>query len=171
VLERLRPGDIITHCFRPFPNTAVAADGRIHKDVIAARERGVIFDIGHGSGSFGFQTAMAMIKHGFLPDVISSDVHSLSIKGPAFDLLHTMSKFLAMGVKLSDVIRATTVNAAKAVRKADRGTLRPGTLGDATVLSLEKGRITFEDVIGQRVEGSEKLVCRGIVLGGRWWHG
>jgi len=171
VLERLRPGDIITHCFRPFPNTAVAADGRIHRDVIEARQRGVIFDIGHGSGSFGFQTAMAMIKHGFLPDVISSDVHTLSIAGPAYDLLHTMSKFLAMGVKLPEVIRAATINAAKAVRKADRGTLRQGTLGDATVLSVEKGRVTFQDVIGQRVEGNEKLVCRGIVLNGQWWHG
>ena len=171
MLERLRPGDIITHCFRPFPNTAVAADGRIHRDVIEARERGVIFDIGHGSGSFGFQTAMAMIRHGFLPDVISSDVHTLSIAGPAYDLLHTMSKFLAMGVKLPEVIRAATVNAAKAVRKTDRGTLRPGALGDATVLSVETGRFTFEDVIGQRVEGNEKLVCRGIVLGGKWWHG
>jgi dihydroorotase len=114
---------------------------------------------------------MAMIKHGFLPDVISSDVHSLSIQGPAYDLLHTMSKFLAMGVMLPDVIRATTINAARAVRKTDRGTLRAGTLGDATVLSVEKGRVTFEDVIGHRVEGTEKLVCRGIVLGGKWWHG
>jgi dihydroorotase len=76
-----------------------------------------------------------------------------------------------MGVKLPEVIRATTINAAKAVRKADRGTLRSGALGDATVLSLEKGRITFQDVIGQRVEGNEKLVCRGIVLNGQWWHG
>ncbi|HEX2117277.1 MAG TPA: amidohydrolase/deacetylase family metallohydrolase, partial [Alphaproteobacteria bacterium] len=70
-----------------------------------------------------------------------------------------------------EVIRATTLNAAKAVRKSDRGTLRPGTLGDATVLSLERGRVMFEDVIGQRVEGNEKLACRGIVLGGKWWHG
>lgn len=171
VLERLRPGDIITHCFRPFPNTAATADGRIHQDVLDARARGVLFDIGHGSGSFGFQTAMAMLKHGFLPDVISSDVHSLSIAGPAYDLLHTMSKFLALGVKLPEIVRATTINAAKAVRRADRGSLQPGLLGDATVLAVEKGRVTFEDVIGHRIEGSEKLVCRGIVLDGRWWHG
>jgi dihydroorotase len=171
VLGRLRPGDIITHCFRPFPNTAATADGRIHQDVIEARARGVLFDIGHGAGSFGFETAMTMLKHGFLPDVISSDVHALSIGGPAYDLLHTMSKFLALGVKLPELVRATTVNAAKAARKADRGTLKPGLLGDATVLSIEKGRITFEDVIGHRVEGNEKLVCHGIVLGGRWWHG
>jgi dihydroorotase len=171
VIDRLRPGDILTHCFRPFPNAPVRADGSVRDEVLAARSRGVIFDIGHGGGSFGFGTTRAMLAAGFLPDVISSDVHSLSITGPAFDLLHTMSKFLAMGVTLSDVIRATTINAARAVRKTDRGTLRAGTLGDATVLSVEKGRVTFEDVIGQRVEGSEKLVCRGIVLGGQWWHG
>jgi dihydroorotase len=171
VMARLRPGDIITHCFRPFPNTAATADGRIHQDVLDARARGVLFDIGHGAGSFGFATSMTMLKNGFLPDVISSDVHTLSIGGPAYDLLHTMSKFLALGVTLPDVIRATTVNAAKAARIADRGTLKPGLLGDATVLSVEKGRIAFEDVIGHRVEGSEKLVCRGIVLNGRWWHG
>ena len=74
-------------------------------------------------------------------------------------------------MKLPEIIRATTVNAAKAARKADRGTLKPGLLGDATVLSVEKGRITFEDVIGHRVEGNEKIMCRGIVLDGKWWHG
>ena len=94
VMARLRPGDIITHCFRPFPNTAATPDGRIHQDVLDARERGVLFDIGHGAGSFGFATSMTMLKNGFLPDVISSDVHTLSIGGPAYDLLHTMSKFL-----------------------------------------------------------------------------
>jgi dihydroorotase len=171
VLERLRPGDIVTHCFRPFPNTAVTSDGRVHQDVLNARARGVLFDIGHGSGSFGFQTAMAMLKNGFLPDVISSDVHTLSITGPAFNLLHTMSKFLALGVPLAEVVRATTINAAGAVRMTDRGTLKPGLLGDATVLEVEKSRVTFEDVIGQHVDGTEKLVCRGIVLGGRWWQG
>jgi dihydroorotase len=171
VMARLRPGDIITHCFRPFPNTAATADGRIHQDVLDARARGVLFDIGHGAGSFGFATSITMLKNGFLPDVISSDVHTLSIGGPAYDLLHTMSKFLALGVTLPDVIRATTVNAAKAARIADRGTLKPGLLGDATVLAIEKGRIAFEDVIGDRFEGNEKLVCRGIVLNGRWWHG
>jgi dihydroorotase len=90
VMPRLRKGDILTHCFRPFPNTPVAPDGAVHDDVLAARERGVIFDIGHGKGSFGYQTAMAMLQQGFLPDVISSDIHVVSIDGPAYDLLTTM---------------------------------------------------------------------------------
>jgi dihydroorotase len=108
VLARLRRGDILTHCFRPFPNASVQQDGRIREEVLEARRRGVIFDIGHGSGSFGFRTAEAMLTAGFPPDVISSDVHALSIKGPAFDQLVTMSKFLCLGMELIDVIRAST---------------------------------------------------------------
>ena len=171
VMPRLRRGDILTHCFRPFPNTPVAPGGAVREDVLAARERGVIFDIGHGGGSFGYETAMAMLKTGFLPDVISSDVHTLSIEGPAFDLLTTMSKFLALGVELREVVRATTVNAASAVRLQDRGTLRPGLLGDATVLELERGRFELKDVLGETLVAEQRLACRGIVLGGKWWHG
>jgi dihydroorotase len=143
----------------------------VREDVLAARERGVIFDIGHGKGSFGYETAMAMLQQGFLPDVISSDIHVVSIDGPAYDLLTTMSKFLALGVPFAEVIRATTVNPAEAVRLKDRGTLRPGLLGDATVLTLEQGRFVFEDVLGEKLIAEQQLACRGIVLGGRWWHG
>jgi dihydroorotase len=171
VMPRLRKGDILTHCFRPFPNTPVAPDGAVREDVLAARERGVIFDIGHGKGSFGYETAMAMLKQDFLPDVISSDIHVVSIDGPAYDLLTTMSKFLVLGVPLVEVIRATTINPARAVRLQDRGTLRPGLLGDATVLTLEQGSFVFEDVLGERLRAEQRIACRGIVLGGRWWHG
>ena len=114
VLARLRRGDILTHCFRPFPNAPVQEDGQIREEVLEARRRGVIFDIGHGSGSFGFRTAEAMLAAGFLPDVISSDVHALSINGPAFDQLVTMSKFLCLEMALIDVIRASTAAPAAA---------------------------------------------------------
>jgi len=171
VMRALRSGDILTHCFRPFPNAPAAPDGRVHDDVLEARARGVIFDIGHGKGSFGFETAMAMLNNGFLPDVISSDVHTLSIGGPAFDLLITMSKFLALGVPLGEVIRAATINPARAAQLADRGTLVPGMLGDASLLSVERGEYVFEDALGETMTGGERLACRGIVLGGRWWHG
>src|SRR6202023_1121789 len=116
VLSRLRRGDVITHCFRPFPNAPVMPDGRIREEVLEARRRGVIFDIGHGSGSFGFRTAEAMLIAGFLPDVISSDVHALSIEGPAFNQLVTMSKFLCLGMELVDAIRASTAGPAAALR-------------------------------------------------------
>jgi len=114
VLSRLRRGDILTHCFRPFPNAPVQGDGQIREEVLEARRRGVIFDIGHGGGSFGFRTAEAMLAAGFLPDAISSDVHTLSVNGPAFDQLVTMSKFLCLGMELVDVIRASTAAPAAA---------------------------------------------------------
>jgi dihydroorotase len=171
VLALLRPGDILTHCFRPFPNAPADPSGEVYDDVLAARARGVIFDIGHGRGSFGFATAMAMVKQGFLPDVLSSDVHLTSIDGPAFNLLVTMSKFLLLGVPLTEIIRATTINAARAVRLTDRGTLKPGLLGDATVLGIEDGAVTFTDSIGEAMQGEKSFASHGIVLGGRWWHG
>src|SRR5438128_2511520 len=128
VLTRLRRGDILTHCFRPFPNAPVQADGRIREEVIEARRRGVIFDIGHG-GSFGFRTAEAMLAAGFLPDAISSDVHTLSVNGPAFDQLVTLSKFLCLGMELVDVIRASTAAPAAAVGRSDIGRLPIGAGG------------------------------------------
>ena len=170
VMAALRPGDILTHCFRSFPNAPAAADGRVHQDVLDARARGVIFDIGHGKGSFGFDTAMAMLKNGFLPDVISSDVHILSIDGPAYDLLITMSKFLALGVALSDVVRMATINPARAARLTDRGTFRVGMLGDASVLNIAQGEFEYVDSLGETITGPQRLDCAAIVLGGRVWH-
>ncbi|HEX4259932.1 MAG TPA: amidohydrolase/deacetylase family metallohydrolase [Acetobacteraceae bacterium] len=169
LLPRLRPGDILTHCYRPFPNAPVRPDGSVHVEVSAARTRGVIFDIGHGGGSFGFATAIAMLRAGAAPDVISSDVHALSIQGPAFDLLHTMSKFLDLGVAVGEIVRMATINAARAIRREDRGTLAPGLLGDATVLAIEEGDFTFRDVLGETRQGTQRFACRGAVLGGRWW--
>ncbi len=169
VLGLLRRGDILTHCFRPYPNAPAAADGGVERDVLDARARGVIFDIGHGRGSFGFATARQMLKNGFSPDVISSDAHLTSVGGPAFDLLTTMSKFLGLGLTLGEVVRASTINAARAVRCEDRGTLKPGLLGDATVLELERGPFTLTDVVGETIRTEHKLACSGIVLGGRWW--
>ncbi len=171
VMNLLRRGDILTHCFRPWPNAPHAPTGEVQPDVLAARERGVIFDIGHGRGSFGFETAMAMLKNGFMPDVISSDVHLTSIGGPAYNMLVTMSKFLRLGMPLHDIIRASTINAARAVRKDDRGTLGVGLLGDATILDIEKGNFSFQDVMGETLTATEQITCSGIVLGGRWWHG
>src|SRR5271156_3028286 len=137
VLARLRPGDILTHAFRPFPNSPATAQGTVKRAVIEARARGVLFDIGHGKGSFAFKTARAMLANGFLPDTISSDVHALCIDGPAFDLLTTLSKFLSLGLPLVDVVRAATINPAKALKRPELGTFREGAAGDASILSLE----------------------------------
>lgn len=170
VVPFLRKGDILTHCFRPFPNAPVAPDGKVRDEILKARERGVIFDIGHGGGSFGFGTTAKMLAAGFLPDVISSDVHIISIEGPAFDLLTTMSKFLCLGVDLGTVIKLSTVNAALAIARPDLGTLKPGAVGEAAVLEMTEGRFDYTDSIGEHMMGDKRLACRGVVLDGKWWH-
>src|SRR5499427_4710484 len=170
VLSRLRRGDILTHCFRPFPNAPVQQDGLIREEVLEARRRGVIFDIGHGSGSFGFRTAEAMLTAGFFPDVISSDVHALSVNGPAFDQLVTMSKFLCLGMELIDVIRASTAAPAAALGRTDIGSLQIGAVGDVTVLELAEGDFEYRDVLGEVLAGHRRLTARGVVVAGNWWH-
>src|SRR5215472_4658517 len=127
VVGRLRPGDVLTHAFRPFPNTPATAQGTVKKVVTEARQRGVLFDIGHGKASFAFKTARAMLANGFYPDTISSDVHVLCIDGPAFDQVTTMSN-LCMGMPFADVVAASTVNAAMVLRRPELGSLRPGSV-------------------------------------------
>jgi dihydroorotase len=170
VIARLRPGDVLTHAFRPFPNSPTTAQGRVKRAVIEARQRGVLFDIGHGKGSFAFKTARAMLANGFLPDTISSDVHALCINGPAFDQVTTMSKFLCLGMPLADVIAASTVNAAFALKRPELGSFKSGSVGDATILSIDDGRFDYVDVVGEHLTGDRKIASQGVVIAGRWWH-
>jgi dihydroorotase len=170
VLEVLRPGDILTHCFKPFPNAPCHADGRVREQVWRAREKGVLFDIAHGRGSFSFQTARAMLAAGFLPDVISSDVHKLSVDGPAYDNLVTMSKFLCLGLPLEKIVQAVTVTPARVLGRPDLADLSIGSTGDCTVMRLVEGRFLYEDVLGERMEGNCKLELDCVVLAGRLWH-
>ena len=170
VLDMLRPGDVLTHAFRPFPNSPATQQGTVKREVLEARKRGVKFDIGHGKGSFAFKTARAMLANGFMPDTISSDVHALCINGPAFDQVTTMSKFLCLGVPLSDVIAASTVNAAMALKRPELGSLKPGSAGDATILSIREGTFDYVDVVGEHLTGDRRIVSEGVVLAGRWWH-
>jgi dihydroorotase len=170
VLAKLRPGDVLTHAFRPFPNTPATAQGTVKKAVLDARERGVLFDIGHGKGSFAFKTARAMLANSFYPDTISSDIHLLCIDGPAFDQVTTMSKFLCMGMPLPDVIACSTVNAAMALRRPELGTLKPGSVGDATLISVREGQFDYVDVVGEHLIGDRKIASEGVVIAGRWWH-
>jgi dihydroorotase len=171
VLARLRRGDILTHCFRPFPNAPALPGGGVRPEVLAARERGVVFDIGHGAGSFGFATTRAMLAAGFKPDVISSDVHSVSIDGPAHDLLHTLGKFHALGMTLPEVVAAATCNAAGAVRRPEIGTLKPGAIGEASIFEVVKGPVDYRDVLGESFVGDIGFKARGVVLNGKWWSG
>ena len=170
VIARLRPGDVLTHAFRPFPNSPATAQGTVKRAVIEARRRGVLFDIGHGKGSFAFKTARAMLANGFMPDTISSDVHALCINGPAFDQVTTMSKFLCLGMPLVDVIGAATVNAAFALQRPELGSFKPGSAGDATILSIKDGRFDYVDVVGEHLAGDRRISSEGVVIAGRWWH-
>jgi dihydroorotase len=170
VVERLRPGDVLTHAFRPFPNTPLDPQGRVKDVVRRARERGVLFDIGHGKASFAFKTARGMLANGFYPDTISSDVHALCIDGPAFDQVTTLSKLLCMGMPLNDVIAATTVNAAMALKRPELGSFKPGSAGDATVLSIRAGEFDYVDAVGEHLTGDKRIVSEGVVIAGKWWH-
>ncbi|MEM9047116.1 MAG: amidohydrolase/deacetylase family metallohydrolase [Pseudomonadota bacterium] len=168
VVERLRRGDVLTYCYRPFPNAPIHGDGRVHDAVRAARGRGVLFDIGHGKGSFSWPVARAMAAAGFWPDVISSDVHTLCIDGPAYDLLTTMTKFLKLGMGLPEIIEATTKAPAKAVRRPDLGGLTPGGLGEASIVRLVETEIALSDVEGEVVHHDRAFQAVGTVISGRW---
>ena len=169
VMGRMRKGDILTHCFRPFPNAPSLPGGGVRPEVAAARARGVIFDIGHGAGSCGFGTSRAMLAAGFKPDVISSDVHILSINGPAFDLLHTLGKFHALGMSLPEVVACATVHAARAIRRPEIGTLKPGSLGEASIFEVITEPTEYRDVLGEVIHSDHGFAARGLVLDGRWW--
>jgi dihydroorotase len=170
VIGMLRPGDVLTHAFRPFPNAPCTAQGTVKQAVQDARRRGVLFDIGHGKGSFAFKTARAMLANGFMPDTISSDIHTLCIDGPAFDQVTTMSKFLCMGVSLYEVVKASTMNAGLMLQRPEYGSLKAGCLGDATILSVREGKHAYMDVVGETLMGDRRIVSEGVVLKGRWWH-
>jgi len=167
VVAKLRKGDVLTHCYRPFPNSPVDGQGKVKAEILKARERGVLFDIGHGMGSFSWKTARAMMAKGFPPDTISSDVHALCIEGPAYDQVTTMSKFLPLGMSINDIIAASAINAAKAVQRPELGALRPGAAGDASILELRDGAFKLEDVRGDIFIAPQRFFAAGLVIGGR----
>ncbi|MCG8547538.1 MAG: amidohydrolase/deacetylase family metallohydrolase, partial [Alphaproteobacteria bacterium] len=170
ILERLRPGDILTHCCRMFPNAAVDRERNVRREVEQAREHGVIFDVGHGRGSFDFDVASAMVDAGFLPDVLSSDVHINSIDGPAFDVLVTMSKFLSLGAPMIEVVRGATSNPARAIGRPELGSLKPGSPGDAVVLKQETGAFEYMDSLNKTMTGDQRLSPVAMLVDGAWWE-
>jgi dihydroorotase len=166
VVNMLRPGDILTHCFRPDPNSAIGADGKVLDAVRKARERGVLFDIAHGMGAFGYETTEAALKDGFKPDLISSDVHVIAIEGPGYDLLHTMSKLLNCGLSLAEVVGMSTNRPALAIRRPDLGQLGVGAPADISVLREVESDYVFADVVGVKRQGSTLLQPVACYLGG-----
>ena len=165
VTEILRPGDMSTHCFRwPAP---LIEDGKPAPFLLAARRRGVKFDVGHGGGSFHFRLAEPLTKAGFYPDSISTDLHTPSINGSMLDMPTVMSKFLAMGMPLVEVIRASTANPASQVLHPELGQLAVGAEADIALFRLEKGKFGYSDVVGGQITGGERLTCELTVRAGK----
>ncbi len=169
IVDRLRPGDILTHCFRPSPNGPVDDRRRVLPALRRARERGVRFDLGHGFGSFGFESAEAAIADGFLPDTVSSDVHALSVDGPAFDLLHSINKLLNSGVSLIDLVRMATVEPARAMRRPELGHLGVGAPADLALLRVAEVPLRFTDATGATRDGVQLLKPLGMLRAGCWY--
>ena len=170
-LNMLRPGDVLTHSFRHSPggNGILDSEGNALEEAWAARERGVVFDVGHGKGSFSFETMERAMAQGFLPDTISSDLHIGNVDRTVYDLHTTLSKFLHLGMRLDEVIRLGTEAPAEVIGKSNElGTLRPGAVGDVTISKLEEGRFELSDSGGRRiVEGTHRLTHVKTIKGGR----
>jgi dihydroorotase len=158
VAELLRPGDILTHCFTGGDMKILNDDGKINPTIKELQERGLVLDIGHGTGSFSFETTDAMLAQGVLPDVISSDIHQMARQGPMFDMPTTLSKFLNLGLSLPDTISRATSKPAAAMRRPDLGTLAVGSPADIAVWKVEEGEYTFYDVDLNPRTGTMKLV-------------
>jgi dihydroorotase len=167
VLEFLKPGDILTHCFTGGTMRVTAGDHRPHASILAAAQRGVILDVGHGAGSFDFAVAEGMLAAGLAPDVISTDMHQLSVHGPMFDLPTCMSKFLAMNVPLETVVQAVTSRPAQILGLPDVGTLQVGAYADVALLRLHQGEFHFYDIAMASRTGSQLLRCEQTILNGR----
>jgi dihydroorotase len=164
--QKLRPGDIYTHCYSGLRNE-LTASGKVNPGMIAGRNRGVIFDVGHGGGSFAWRIAVPAVQQGFLPDSISSDLHIGSMNAGMKDMLNIMGKFLALGMSVDDVIRWSTWNPAHEIHHPELGNLSVGAPADVAVLSLEQGNFGFTDMYGARMNGHQRLECQMTVLAGK----
>ena len=164
--KKLRPGDIYTHCYSGLRGE-LTSDGKPNPGMIEGRKRGVMFDVGHGGGSFAWRVAVPLMKAGFTPDSISTDLHNSSMNGGMKDMLNVMDKFLAMGMSVDDVIARSTWNPAKEIQRTELGNLSVGSPADVTVLRLTTGDFGFVDMYGARLKGNKKLLCEATVRNGR----
>lgn len=168
LLPRLGEGDIVTHCFHANEGGILRPDGRLHAEVARARERGVMFDVGHGAGSFAYRVARAAFAQDFPPDTVSSDLHAHNVAGPVYDQATTLSKLLHCGMSLADVVRATTAAPAAAMRRSGEvGSLVPGSVADLTGFELRTGAWTLPDGAGGSEVVETLVVPRLVVRAGQ----
>jgi dihydroorotase len=168
-LEKLRPGDIFTHAYAHVNGRTpiVAENGKVRDYVFKAQKRGIVFDVGHGGGSFLFEQAVPAIQQGLKPDVISTDLHTGSMNGGMKNINNVMSKFLNMGLSIQEVIAATTSQPAKYIQRKDLGHLSVGGLADVTLMNIRKGDFGFIDTRGKRMKGNQKLECELTLRDGK----
>ena len=166
VTRRLRPGDIYTHMYSGLRGEQDES-GKVNPALWEARKRGVLFDVGHGGTSFAWRIAVPAIKEGWLPDVISTDLHVASMSGGMKDMPNVMSKFLALGLPFDEIVRKTTWNAARAVRQEDLGHLSVGANADVAAWRIEKGSFGFVDGPGTRLNASQRIAAELTLRNGR----
>jgi dihydroorotase len=168
VMELMRPGDVVTHCFNRHTLGILDPAGKIKPSVLDARARGVLFDVGHGLGSFNFEAARKALGNGFLPDTISTDIYDLNIRGPVYDMPTTMSKMMHLGMSFDDVLLRSTVNPARVVGRVPKlGTIQEGAPADIALLAIEEGSFELVDSQKNAVTAKQRVVCRGVVCRGR----
>jgi len=173
LLALLRPGDVVSHFLHGRGHGILDDKGKVSRDVRAARERGIVFDVAHGRMHVNFPVVRAAFAEGFYPDTISSDLTTGGAAGCVKDLPTTMGKFLSLGMPLADVVRAVTAAPAKVIGRAGAlGTLRPGAVADVAVFELEDGAFDYEDAHGQHITGHQRFVPRLTLRAGEvWWRG
>jgi dihydroorotase len=169
LLHKLRPGDIFTHTYANVRGRMSIVDGnnKLHDFVKEAQNKGIIFDVGHGGGSFAFSQAIPAINQGLKPNTISTDLHTGSMNGGMKDLLNVMSKFLNMGLNLNEVITSVTWDAAKSIKKENLGNLSVGSIADITILNLREGNFGFIDTKNKKMNGTKKLECELTIKDGK----
>lgn len=161
LMEELRPGDIFTHTFGHVPGRipVVSERGKVRPYVWEAQKRGIIFDVGHGGGSFLFRQAIPALKEGFKPNTISTDLHTGSMNAGMKNQINVMSKFINMDMSLAEVIEASTWSPAKVIQREDLGHLSEGAVADIAVINLLEGEFGYVDSGGYRLDGTQKLEC------------
>jgi dihydroorotase len=171
LLALMKKGDVVTHSFNSHPHGIIDASGKVIPEVLEARGRGVLFDVGHGAGSFSFAVMEKCLEQGFLPDTISSDLYSANIQGPVYDLVTTLSKFLRLGLSLNEVVERATLNPSRVFNfGAEIGTLKPGVEADVSVLELREGNFTYTDSDGKTRDTMRKLEPAVTVRAGKIFY-
>ena len=168
VMELMRSGDVVTHCFNGHTLGVLDAAGKVRASVREARSRGVWFDVGHGLGSFNFNASRKALDDGFLPDSISTDIYTLNIDGPVYDMPTTMSKFLYLGMSFDDILLRSTANPARVVnRLPGLGTLAVGSPADVALLAIEDGQFQLVDSQRNTVTAPRRIVSRLTICRGK----